>query len=91
MVDAVPEPAESADAFAALEQAFAVEAADDVVQGDEANVDDAAPEPTAANGSAAPVALVVPLDVEDRRGPGGVCDHRALPTWPSGCVRSVRA
>ena len=60
---AAPEPADSADAFAALDRAFAVEAADDVAQGDAANVVDAAPEPTDANGSAAPVALVVPLEV----------------------------
>ena len=31
-----PEPADSADAFAALDQAFAVKAADDVAQGDDA-------------------------------------------------------
>ena len=63
-VDAAPEPADSADAFAALDRAFAVEAADDVAQGDAANVVDATPEPTDANGLASPVALVVPLEVE---------------------------
>ena len=62
-IHAAPEPADSADAFAALDRAFAVEAADDVAQGDEANVVDAVPEPTDANGSASTVALVVPLEV----------------------------
>lgn len=66
---AAPAPADSAAAFAALDQAFAVEAADDVAQGDEANVFDAEPGPTDGNGSAAVVALVVPLEVETAADP----------------------
>ena len=88
-VGAAPEPADSADAFAALDRAFAVEAADDVAQGDAANVVDATPEPTDANGSASTVALVVPLEVEAAADPPASVTTE--PANLAGWVRMVSA
>ena len=90
VVEAVPEPAEEC---GRVRRAGAGvrggRPRTNVAQGDEANLVDAAPETTDANGSAAPAALVVPLDVETPLRTRRRLRPPSLPTC--GCVRSVRA